>query len=85
MHKSISLIHLSGGIALARGSYLISFRHWFPTFVTLAVFGVTKLLVSRYQYSVTQEVKMSHDTSQLECAPRTHLCHLERYRIWVGT
>ncbi|KAF8557447.1 hypothetical protein OG21DRAFT_315030 [Imleria badia] len=48
MHKSISLIHLSGGIALARGAFLINFRHPGPALVTLAVFAVTRLLVSSW-------------------------------------
>ncbi|KAI9568245.1 hypothetical protein HD554DRAFT_786849 [Boletus coccyginus] len=48
MHKPISLIHLSGGIALARNSFLFSFRHLIPTFATLVVFGVTKLLVASW-------------------------------------
>lgn len=42
------MIHLSSGIALARNSFFINFRHPIPAMVTLAVFGVTKLLVSRY-------------------------------------
>ncbi|KAF8557445.1 hypothetical protein OG21DRAFT_1482311 [Imleria badia] len=37
-----------GGIALARGSFLINFRHPGPALVTLAVFAVTKLLVSSW-------------------------------------
>jgi len=58
MHKPISLIHLSGGIALARNSFFFSFRHLIPTIATLMVFGVTKLLVSRYATcSVPQEMK----------------------------
>ena len=48
MHGSISLIHLSAGIAMARNSFLINFRHLIPALVTMLVFGVTKLLVSRY-------------------------------------
>jgi len=60
MHKPISLIHLSGGIALARNSFFFSFRHLIPTVATLMVFGVTKLLVSRYATcSVLQEMKMT--------------------------
>ncbi|KAI9568243.1 hypothetical protein HD554DRAFT_2101097 [Boletus coccyginus] len=53
MHKPISLIHLSGGIALARNSFLISFRHPVPALVTLVVFGVTKLLVSSWAALLT--------------------------------
>ncbi|KAI9568244.1 hypothetical protein HD554DRAFT_786507 [Boletus coccyginus] len=48
MHKPISLIHLSGGIALARNSFFFSYRHLIPTVATLLVFGVTKLLVSSW-------------------------------------
>ena len=57
MHKSISLVHLNGGIALARSSFLINFRHLIPTLVTLVVFGLTKLLVSRYKHPLLQEMK----------------------------
>ena len=57
MHKSISLVHLSGGIALARGAFIISFRHPGPALVTLAVFAVTKLLVSKYRTSVLRQRK----------------------------
>ncbi|KAF8127037.1 hypothetical protein EV363DRAFT_1173348 [Boletus edulis] len=53
MHKSISLIHLSGGIALTRNSFVINFRHLIPTFMTLAVFGLTKLLVSSWTALLT--------------------------------
>ena len=58
MHNSVSLIHLSAGIALARNSFFINFRHPIPALVTILVFGVTKLLVSRYaRCSVLQETK----------------------------
>ncbi|KAG8213419.1 hypothetical protein J3R82DRAFT_11921 [Butyriboletus roseoflavus] len=56
MHKSISLIHLNGGIALARSSFLINFRHLFPTLVTLVVFGLTRLLVSSWTALLTPTV-----------------------------
>jgi hypothetical protein len=58
MHAPISLIHLSGAIAMTRNSFLINSRHRIPTLVTMLVFGLTKLLVSRYtRYSVFQEIK----------------------------
>ena len=58
IHRSISLIHLSGGIALTRNSFFINFRHPTPALVTILVFGVTKLLVSRYTgCSVLQGIK----------------------------
>ena len=79
MHKSISLIQLSAGIALASNSFLINFRHLIPTLVTMLVFGVTKLLVSRYtRCLVLQETKRSHDNTQLGCNADTDSCHLDR-------
>ena len=76
MHKAISLVHLNGGIALARGSFLINFRHLVPTSITLVVFGLTRLLVSRYGRSVLQEIKRLHDLTQLGYTVDTNSCHL---------
>lgn len=48
MHSPISLIKLTSGITLARGEFVISFRHILTTLVTITIFALTKLLVSRY-------------------------------------
>ena len=77
MHSSISLIHLSCGIALSRVSFLINFRHLFPTLVTLAVFGLTRLLVSRYTAFRLQERQRSHYIVQLGYPVDTDFCHLD--------
>ncbi|KAF8440555.1 hypothetical protein L210DRAFT_3669836 [Boletus edulis BED1] len=46
-------IATSGGIALTRNSFVINFRYLIPTFMTLAVFGLTKLLVSSWTALLT--------------------------------
>ncbi|KAF8452876.1 hypothetical protein L210DRAFT_3639318 [Boletus edulis BED1] len=51
--ESISLIHLSGGIALTRSSFVIDICHLTPTIATLVVFGLTRLLVSSWTALLT--------------------------------
>ncbi|KIJ61777.1 hypothetical protein HYDPIDRAFT_31105 [Hydnomerulius pinastri MD-312] len=53
MYKPISLIKLSGGIALARGSFLTSFGHLGLTIGTLVIYGVTRLMVSSWATLLT--------------------------------
>lgn len=47
MHKPISLMQIAGGVTLVRGEFYISFRHILTTLVTIGMFVLTKLMVSR--------------------------------------
>ena len=78
MHKPISLIHLSGGIALINHSPLINSRHLVPTLCTMLVIGMTKLLVSRYTRCSVLEIKRSHAITQLGCIADTDSCPFDR-------
>ncbi|KAG2355010.1 hypothetical protein BDR07DRAFT_1493739 [Suillus spraguei] len=55
MSNPISLVLLSAGVALSKGSYMLSRRHWKLTTLTLFVYGVLRLLTAGWTNILTPD------------------------------
>ncbi|KAG2035530.1 hypothetical protein BDR03DRAFT_1093153 [Suillus americanus] len=53
MSQPISLVYLSAGVALSKGSFIWKPKHWLLTILTLFVFGVLRLLTAGWTTLLT--------------------------------